>query len=483
MKKQIRLLTASILAMALTACAADVPARSPGVDTPAPTATATETIAATATPTETAPPPSPTASEAPAIPSEPPVLVKELAETHGAPFYRDNGYLYYSHSTAEDGREYAIVRENAAGQAQQLYTLSTPINAFYGVADKILAVSYAEALVIDPATGHVSDAFNRDRDYFTLNGSEPDAEAPWVRVLHVDPVKGWVYYWYSDYPNGSGLYFCALDGSPRTRLTDDNSQFIVVQNDILYYSEWVDDELTLFALPVGEAQAEALVILPRTSAFEADYMEPTDEFVQKLAHCGDRIVMTVGSIQGSGHYFHGDLVSIRKDGTDFVSMPLGKNEPAESNFAVSNGAIYITGDIDDAYGIYRVAPDLSEAILAVQNAFLYCGDDTAIVYDSGVISGSGLYDLCLLDTASGQSTTIYSYTAMPAFADFSHIDYADIWLTASELHFTASAWCYNPETDAWRGHMAFQTTIVAQRDGGGLRTLHTRFYDESITVQ
>jgi hypothetical protein len=154
----------------------------------------------------------------------------------------------------------------------------------------------------------------------------------------------------------AGLYACDFDGGGEARLYQGACAFLGLENTAVYFSVRQGEALLLRAAHLDGG--EGRVITAESRPDPDDLLQPRD--IRHFGLCGDFLVYSYGAARDNGAYFAGDLVLVRKNGSDRAVFPLTGSE----TFFAAGGWLYYssyrTGGAENTFGVYRVLPDASE---------------------------------------------------------------------------------------------------------------------------
>ena len=99
-----------------------------------------------------------------------------------------------------------------------------------------------------------------------------------------------------------------------TTLDDDDNIFIERDSSAQYYWRREGNDCVLYALEDNAPLERQLAIFPPMT-IDNPY---TNNSIIQFGLCGDWLVASVGHYEGSGNYFYGDFVRIKKDGSELT---------------------------------------------------------------------------------------------------------------------------------------------------------------------
>lgn len=291
-----------------------------------------------------------------------------------------------------------------------------------------------------------------------------------------DSENGIIYSAFKNDKNTSdnGLYKISLENNSRTQLYKGKCRFLKMDGDTIYIcaQEQQDDEITIGSMKTDGTNFKAIT--------EDNLLEYMSYFsIMHFDVCGDWLVYSVGSMQGSALNFWGYFVRVKKDGSEKEHVFLTDNY----GFTVLDGWIYYNycqdghGDNTDPDGYYKVRPDLisekqylggeigSIVYYDKENDWLYYVSDSCWLEDPT--------DICRSRLDGSDISTIVSYDSIAknlALVDSDFIIYNPIDNVGDWLYFNANIWGY-PENSGWRPTFVGSRFFRIKLDGTGLQTL------------
>ena len=159
----------------------------------------------------------------------------------------------------------------------------------------------------------------------------------------------------------SGLYSVSIDGTdPRSIVTGDYYFRTREGNEIYYYGQ-EGGNIGIYSVNLD---GTGLFKISTEVSIYIDLPEPLARppEVYDIGICGDRIIYSYGNLEGSGYFFYGCLVSVKKNGDDKrVIGPISTEK-----FSVSDGWLYRNywgeGELEDGpyfFAAQRMTADFS----------------------------------------------------------------------------------------------------------------------------
>ena len=284
--------------------------------------------------------------------------------------------------------------------------------------------------------------------------------------------------YYANEP-GRGLNVASFDGTEVASILDDTYQFNGAHGDVLYFSIVLDSgDAQLSAVHMGSRRVEEIALLP---ALDQEYETYAYDYIQMLKVCGDRIVLTFGHHEGTGHFFYGQIISMNLDGSNIVTAKT--IDTSGESFEVLGNSVYMDGSIDHAYGICQLDSHLSAENIILPSAWLAGVDETksALLYTQHT-GDTNISDLMMYNPASGTELMILSGSALPVFDNFSYMAFEHVQIIDNAAYFNVTINCYDPEVDPWRGHTAYDAIMLVQLDGSAVTVLYEHYIDEPFSV-
>ena len=297
-------------------------------------------------------------------------------------------------------------------------------------------------------------------------------------VKHVDYARREVYY-HKGFME-AGLYAVGFDALDSEGALAAPGEFAAADEaeDCLYLwtrtSREEDAAIALQRLDLQTKDVTELAVLDRTNE---DWPEYT-EYLIRMRVGGGRIVMTYGTMQGTGHFFYGNLLSMDKDGGNQTVREMLLDDP---DFQIINGMVHVTGENDDGeYGITRYSPDLQVADMFMPDCYAVGTYGGALLYAEYVEQGTGRMDLRFYDSETDSTGYIANGLLFPDFINFSHMEYFDVMRLGDFVYYDVEFIAYNEAEDSWRGHTACILSELASWDGAVTIRLEETYFDEPL---
>ncbi|MEA4971906.1 hypothetical protein SDC9_73134 [bioreactor metagenome] len=256
----------------------------------------------------------------------------------------------------------------------------------------------------------------------------------------------------------------------------ENDHFLGVDGDTQYYWAFEGDNCVLYGLDKNESDTKQLAIFPPSRNEGCD---PTLNSIVSFGICGNWIIASVGHYEGSGHYFYGDFVRMKKDGTNLEHFWLTDDD----RFTIVDDWIYynfwtVKGSSDE--GCYRIRPDgtgkeymgdiLHSIFLYDQDGYVYGEHDTGKTIDNI----NPMTDLIRCEPDGSGLTTLFSGDSLPKMENSDYMRYYDIKIGNDYVTFTAAVHGYI-EGDNWGGHYNYIANYRVNKDGSNLTLLHEEY--------
>jgi len=334
-------------------------------------------------------------------------------------------------------------------------------NAFYAGEGIVYATSGRRTDCIDAETNEIVSYFEG-----TVRHIDYDAREVYYTAASRDGMAG-------------GLFAMGFDETTGRKAADASYTFVAVQDGVFYLSETnADNEVILYTLRMDTQEIKELVVLSSMNWVNGDsYVNE----VQTLKLCGDRIVLTYGSLQGSGGFYYGRLASLKTDGSDLVEASFEEASDAAS-FEVAGDALYISTAYGGVYGMYRMSADLATRELVLPECSPLESNGELLLYAESVEEGTGKQDLYLYDAGTGASRLLIAADALPVFDGFSYMLYGGARFCGDSVYCTAYVNAYTEGIDSWRGHTAYEAGLLIRLDGSEIVKLGEAFYDEPVSI-
>ncbi len=255
----------------------------------------------------------------------------------------------------------------------------------------------------------------------------------------------------------------------------DDYNLLDSDGDTQYAWKFVGDDCVLYSLDsVGSNIKQIATFLPLGGE---DGNPITQNYIVNFGICGDWIIASVGHYEGSGHYFYGDFVRLKKDGGELTHFWLTDDD----TFIIVEDWIYynfwtVKDEAENVNGCYRIRPDGTDKQYlgnTIHNIYLYAED--GYVYgthatDKMVNDWNPVIDLirCKPDTSS--VITLFRGDSLPEFDNSDFIKYYDIRIDDSYIFFTVAVHGYT-DGDSWRGHNVYTASYRVDPNGDDLELL------------
>ena len=218
------------------------------------------------------------------------------------------------------------------------------------------------------------------------------------------------------------------------------------------------------------------------ATFPPDHNTPVH--ITQFGLLDDWIILSVGSFQGSGRNWFGDLVRMRTDGSQLENFRL---ETSAHGFHIMDGWLYYDYWEHQAgrrFGVWRMRADGSEhedlsdlisTIHVARGGYLY-GVFSEISHtlsqDSGHYVFSISSNLVRVNSATGEKFTLFRGDSLPEIENARHTVARYVIREIGEdfVHFNAQIWGIN-EIYEWREGMLFNHEFVVDNDGENLTPL------------
>lgn len=293
----------------------------------------------------------------------------------------------------------------------------------------------------------------------------------------IDVQKKEIYYTVSNYHlsvEEKGIYKMNLDGSNIKKLCPEGYTFIEKIDDLIYLDAPHADKNNDAVLASMNSDGSDLINVATIPAltYEGDMSEY--EYIVDFGICEDWIILSVGNYQGSGHFFYGSLVRLKKDG-----QQLERFYPSEvDSFDIIDGWIYFNewNERNAMFkdGCYRMSPDLSEKEYLGQEIHRMesYSEDGYIYYTYNVPAEIIVNDLRQCTPDGKNAITLFHGNMAPQFEDSSYISYKDIETTEDYVYFGVGVHGYAVMVDSWRGHSCYYAYYRVRKDGSDLEFLY-----------
>jgi hypothetical protein len=260
----------------------------------------------------------------------------------------------------------------------------------------------------------------------------------------------------------------------------DDYNLLESNGDTQYAWKFVGDNCVLYSLDRLSSNIKQIAtFLPSGGENGTSIMQNN---IVDFGICGDWIIASVGHYEGSGNYFNGDFVRLKKDGGELTHFWLTDDD----TFIIVEDWIYYNfwtnkDEAENVNGCYRIRPDGSDKQYlgnVIENIYLYAED--GFVYGSRatdeMINGfNPVIDLirCRPDTSS--VITLFKGNSLPKFDNSDFIKYNDIRIENNYIFFTVTVHGYT-NGDSWRGHDIYTASYRVDPNGDYLELLKEEYF-------
>lgn len=296
--------------------------------------------------------------------------------------------------------------------------------------------------------------------------------ALWISIIAIIAVLGVTVGFMANSPTIN------TDGNGEFPIEIENSNFLGSDGYVQYYWVFEEDNCVLYSLDKNELAAKQLAVF---TPLKNEGSDPTLNSIIDFGICGDWIIVSVGHYEGSGNYFYGDFVRMKKDGSELEHFWLTDDD----TFTIVDDWIYynfwtVKDSPADGDGCYRIRPDgTGKEYMGdiIHSIFLY--DQDGYVYgehDTGKpINGwNPITDLIRCKPDGSGLITLFSGDSLPKFINSDYMRYSDIEVNNEYVAFTAAVHGYS-EGDSWRGHYNYIADFRVNKDGSNLALLREEY--------
>lgn len=243
-----------------------------------------------------------------------------------------------------------------------------------------------------------------------------------------------------------------------------------------YFWRMEKDNCVLYAIDNNELHAKQLAIFPPVESYDSSIANGIIHF----GVCSDWLILSVGFYEGSGNYFCGDFVRLKKDGSGLTHFNLTDDD---TFFIIDDWIYYNYWAVEDlpendAYGCYRIRPDCTEKeylgdiiykIQLIENGFIYGEHATSKM----VNERNPLVDFICCKPDGSKVVTLFTGDSLPKFVNADCIEYYNIKIIENKVMFTVSVHGYS-DGDSWRGHDLYTAYYFVKKDGSNLTLLNEK---------
>jgi|GEM_PF-4498775 len=277
------------------------------------------------------------------------------------------------------------------------------------------------------------------------------------------------------YNDNDDFWKTDLDGKNKTKLCSSEYSYLGIDDNSIYFEAPRNEASSAAVLASVSRDDFSLKTIASIPDKELDYeYEHAKNHIVSFGICDDRIILSVGYYEGTGHFFSGRLVGVNKDGTQMCFY-----EYEIDSFEIIGDWIYVNYD-----GCLRLSPDFenieywgdeADYLYASHNENLYYRYNPAIESSENYI-----YDLRQRNSDSGDVVTLFQGETAPKFEDSYSTGYSAVETVGDYVYFYLSVLGYNEGIDSWRGHECYYAYYRVRKDGSGLEILYELFEDEKL---
>ena len=256
-------------------------------------------------------------------------------------------------------------------------------------------------------------------------------------------------------------------------------RFLASDETMQYYWRFVGNDCVLSAIPKDGSPMQQLAVFPPADYPSPQYTAIYRNYIVSFGVCDDWLIASVGHYEGSAHYFVGDFVRMRKDGSELEHFWI----TSDTAFVVVDDWIYYnySGMFVDGGACYRIRPDGSDKE--------YLGDtlySIILYHEDGYVYGTQksegtvgrwnpILDLIRCKPDGSDITTLFYGDRLPKFEESDYIGYSGIRITNDTIIFTVFVHG-NTQGDSWRGRNLYVATYKVNKDGSNLMLLSEEYH-------
>lgn len=241
----------------------------------------------------------------------------------------------------------------------------------------------------------------------------------------------------------------------------------------------VDTDYYLYSENKDDLSLKQIAVFPPREEYDVSLENRIVDF----GVCGDWIILCVGFYQGSGLYFAGDFVRVKRDGSELKHFWITDDD----EFEIVKDWIYynfwtLEDHPDNIYGCYRIHPDgtgkeyLGDKIASIiqyeSDGYIYG------YYDTGkAMSMNTINNLIRCKPDGSGRITLFKGSTLPLLKEADAIKYEPVKVVGDWVTFTASVHGY-VMGDSWRGRNIYEAQYRVKKDGSGLTLLSETYYNK-----
>lgn len=374
--------------------------------------------------------------------------------------YGDLIYFYAPNDNNDSKFDWAIYSMKEDG-TQKNKIIETDKNKLYFIDNYIITQNYYETynvLKISIETG---------KSEVIANGL----------LNYVDTIEKEIYYSANNYySDDEGIFKIDIDGGNKVKLCSSEYNFAGKEGDIIYLknSELESNAILSSIQSNGLNFKEIATISPN---FEGYTEENTG--ITKFDICGDWIILSAGSYQGSANIFYGGLMKMKKDGSEsqyFYDGDIDEFEIIDNWIYFNVWAEKNNENADwEGNGCYRIHPDLSERkYFGKEIDYLMCSKNNYLYYTYSQSDESSeiiINDLRQCDKEGNNIITLFYGDNADLFEDSYYVGYSEIENVGKYVYFGVDVHGYTTN-DTWRGHTCSYKYYRCLKDGSNLEMLY-----------
>ncbi len=293
----------------------------------------------------------------------------------------------------------------------------------------------------------------------------------------IDAENGEVYYshflYYDSYEKNTEIFKMDVNGENVKLICLGKYEFLHKDNDVVYLEGMYDKNAVLMSINSDSSDLRKIVEIP----CEYREYEKEPERITEFGIAGDWIFLSVGSYQGSGNFFYGNLVRLKKDGTEFERLI---DEPIE-HFYIIGDYIYFNYEYyedNKKQGCWRMRTDLSgKEHIGDKIGMLKGYFDDGYLYGEAVAasdSNKTINDLRQLNIEKNEVISLFDGNKALMREDSNYLGYYVTEKVNEFIYFWVEVHGYNRDNDNWRGHTCYEAFYRVRDNGEDLRLLYER---------
>lgn len=288
------------------------------------------------------------------------------------------------------------------------------------------------------------------------------------RLNCIDRKSGNLYYSNSYDLNGeyiTDIFKADINGENIKRICSGKYEFLHKDGDIIYLEDKSTSNAILASVKSDGSDLKIIAEIPLA------YEDIEVENIVDFGVVDNWIFLSAGSYHGTGHFFYGGLVRMKKDGTEIERLL----EETDKFYIIDDWVYFnynpVGEDENEKYGCYRMKSDLSEKQYLGDKIGKLLTIDSNYLYGESDSEKEGINDLRQMNIEDGSIITLFEGKKAPVFDDSDYVGYYVEEKVGGFIYF--SVWVHGyAEGESWRGHNCCTAFYRIRENGSDLSLLY-----------